>query len=35
MVFIQMRKVRHLLAANFFDLWAARVEGAAARQVCQ
>src|SRR5258707_5144399 len=35
MVFIHMRKVWHLLRANFFDMRAARVEGAAFRQVCQ
>ncbi len=35
MVFIEMGKVWHFLAAYFFDMRAARVERAAARQVCQ
>ncbi len=35
MSFIQMSKAWHLFAANISGMWAARVEGAAARQVCQ
>src|SRR5689334_16906390 len=35
MVFTWIREVRHLLAANLFDMWATRVEGTASRQANQ